>query len=188
MHPVSPTYQVTMENTDLNQAIEMYRRHPRHGFASLYRVLSGRIATFVKRAFGLGADEVADVVHDCFLPWVEEPERMAKVENPRAYLFSTAKYLAIQRRRAEARIAPGDSGSESEETANAGEGHARQTETSLDVAAALDRLPDDQREVVALKIWGDLTFEEIAAVQEVSLNTAASRYRYALQKLKEILA
>ena len=41
------------------------------------------------------------------------------------------------------------------------------------------------KEVVTLKIWGELTFDEIARILDESLNTVASRYRYALQKLKD---
>ena len=50
---------------------------------------------------------------------------------------------------------------------------------------AVDRLPDEQKEVLTLKIWGELTFDEIARTLDMSLNTVASRYRYALQKLKD---
>ncbi|MDR2845004.1 MAG: sigma-70 family RNA polymerase sigma factor [Puniceicoccales bacterium] len=53
---------------------------------------------------------------------------------------------------------------------------------------ALEQLPDAQRQVVALKIWGELTFEEIGQQLDCSPNTAASRYRYALTKLRETLA
>ena len=42
--------------------------------------------------------------------------------------------------------------------------------------------------MVALKIDGGLTFAEIAAVIGISANTAASRYRYALEKLRAALA
>jgi RNA polymerase sigma-70 factor (ECF subfamily) len=56
------------------------------------------------------------------------------------------------------------------------------------LAAAVAALPDAQREVVALKIDAGLTFAEIAAVTGTSLNTAASRYRYALEKLRTALA
>jgi RNA polymerase sigma-70 factor (ECF subfamily) len=48
-------------------------------------------------------------------------------------------------------------------------------------------LPVDQREVVVLKVYQNMTFKEIARVTGASQNTAASRYRYALAKLKEIL-
>jgi RNA polymerase sigma-70 factor (ECF subfamily) len=53
---------------------------------------------------------------------------------------------------------------------------------------ALTTLPAAQREVIALKIDGGLTFAEIAAVIGTSANTAASRYRYALEKLRAALA
>jgi RNA polymerase sigma-70 factor (ECF subfamily) len=41
--------------------------------------------------------------------------------------------------------------------------------------------------VVHLKLWQGLTFEEIAAILEISPNTAASRYRYGLDKLRDRL-
>jgi len=56
------------------------------------------------------------------------------------------------------------------------------------VRAAIALLPEAQREVVALKIDGGLTFAQIARVTNVSLNTAAGRYRYALEKLRATLA
>jgi RNA polymerase sigma-70 factor (ECF subfamily) len=46
------------------------------------------------------------------------------------------------------------------------------------------RLPEEQRQVLVLHLWGGLSFEEIASTLAVSANTAASRYRYALQKLR----
>jgi hypothetical protein len=53
-----------------------------------------------------------------------------------------------------------------------------------DLAAAVARLPAAQREVVSLKIDGGLTFAEIAAVIGTSINTAASRYRYAIENIR----
>ena len=51
---------------------------------------------------------------------------------------------------------------------------------------ALRQLPATQRDVVTLKIWGGLTFAEIAAALDVPANTAASRYRYALEELRKL--
>lgn len=48
-------------------------------------------------------------------------------------------------------------------------------------------LPPEQREVVSLKVDGGLTFAEIAGVLDISANTAASRYRYALERLRAAL-
>jgi RNA polymerase sigma-70 factor (ECF subfamily) len=55
------------------------------------------------------------------------------------------------------------------------------------IEAALRDLPPEQREVLVLKIWGELTFEQIAAQLGLPPNTAASRYRYALAALREVL-
>lgn len=52
---------------------------------------------------------------------------------------------------------------------------------------ALQRIAPEQREVLVLKIWGELTFEQIATELGLSPNTAASRYRYALAALRREL-
>lgn len=56
------------------------------------------------------------------------------------------------------------------------------------IEEAIRRLPPEQREVLVLRIWGELTFEQIAATLGLSSNTAASRYRYALIALRHELA
>jgi len=53
--------------------------------------------------------------------------------------------------------------------------------------AALGELPVEQRAVVHLKLWEGLKFEAIAEALDLSPNTAASRYRYGLDKLRERL-
>ena len=53
-----------------------------------------------------------------------------------------------------------------------------------ELAVALGELPADQRAVVHLKLWEGSTFEEIAGALEIPPNTAASRYRYGLDKLR----
>ena len=52
----------------------------------------------------------------------------------------------------------------------------------------LAALPVEQREAIVLKIWHRLTFEEIGGLLGISPNTAAGRYRYGLQKIKNQLA
>ena len=48
-----------------------------------------------------------------------------------------------------------------------------------------DNLPAEQKEVVFLKVFDGMTFKEIGSVCGVSSNTAASRYRYGIEKLRE---
>lgn len=52
---------------------------------------------------------------------------------------------------------------------------------------ALAQLPANQREVVVLHVYGELTFARIAALLETSPNTIASRFRYAKERLSELL-
>ena len=60
-------------------------------------------------------------------------------------------------------------------------------ESALAIERSMTRLPVEQREVVVLHVWGGLTFSEIGDTLAISANTAASRYRYALGKLREVL-
>jgi RNA polymerase sigma-70 factor (ECF subfamily) len=64
---------------------------------------------------------------------------------------------------------------------------AEKKEASEKVWLALRQLPTEQAEVVVLKIWEELTFQEISWTLEIPMPTAASRYRYAIAKLSEIL-
>ena len=52
---------------------------------------------------------------------------------------------------------------------------------------AMSKLPETYREVITLKMWGGLTFAEIASALGIPANTAASRYRYALQELRKLM-
>lgn len=56
-----------------------------------------------------------------------------------------------------------------------------------DVRKLIDRLPDEQREIILLRHYGDLTFKEIAELTHVSVNTALGRMRYALINLRKLV-
>jgi RNA polymerase sigma-70 factor (ECF subfamily) len=58
-------------------------------------------------------------------------------------------------------------------------------QTGLELQSALRELPEDQREVIVLHVWGEMSFDEAATALGISPNTAASRYRYGLSKLRE---
>ena len=57
----------------------------------------------------------------------------------------------------------------------------------IELERAVKNLPEIYREVVTLKVWGELTFQQIAETVGIPLNTAASRYRYALEHLRAAL-
>ena len=57
----------------------------------------------------------------------------------------------------------------------------------LSLQNALRELPEEQRETMFLRLWSGMTLQEIADATDTPLNTVASRYRYALDKLREHL-
>lgn len=59
-------------------------------------------------------------------------------------------------------------------------------QTLLDVRRLVDALPDNQREVVYMRYYQDLSFKEIAEIVGVSINTALGRMRYALLNMRKI--
>ena len=64
------------------------------------------------------------------------------------------------------------------------EGRTDRHDERLAVEQALRELPPEQREVVHLKVFEGMTFQEIASLTDASINPVASRYRYALDKLR----
>ncbi|MCS6916660.1 MAG: sigma-70 family RNA polymerase sigma factor [Chitinophagales bacterium] len=60
------------------------------------------------------------------------------------------------------------------------------TQSHQAVRELVERLPAEQREVVILRIWADLSFKEIAELTGVSINTALGRMRYALINLRKL--
>ena len=58
---------------------------------------------------------------------------------------------------------------------------------SADVRALVELLPDEQREVVMLRYYSDLSFKEIAEQTGVSINTALGRMRYALINMRKMI-
>lgn len=66
---------------------------------------------------------------------------------------------------------------------------ARTWDAALDVASltsALDHLPRESHEIIVLRIWSELSFEEIATVLDCSISTAHRRYRRALEELRNL--
>lgn len=126
---------------------------------------------------------VRDVLQEVFLRLARDAGPMQRAANPRAYLLRLAHNLAIdtfrRRETRERRESEFASAVALVDASNADDAAFAQA-----AEQALGALPEEQRLVVQLKIWEELTFAEIADVLGISANTAASRYRYALEKLR----
>lgn len=110
---------------------------------------------------------------------------LPQVENERAYLLRIAHRMAIDWLRRHASRERAESAHPQavfavQEDPDAGDFGRR-------VESALHELPPEQRSIAEMRLWHGLTFEQIAQAQQIPLNTAASRFRYALEKLRSLL-
>jgi RNA polymerase sigma-70 factor (ECF subfamily) len=128
-----------------------------------------------------------DILQDVFVKLARGGTRIEPGLLSRSYLFAMAHRAIIDAaRRRESRERRHEAASAEKPGALFQPDPDRElfaTETAL----ALADLPNEQRAVVHLKLWEDFTFEQIAAALEISPNTAASRYRYGLDKMRERL-
>jgi len=126
----------------------------------------------------LGSRALAeDILHQVFIGLLSKAEQPTEA---RPYLFKCVRNCALNMRRNGARMVSLDE----QQWLVKPQG---MMEAGLEVERSLRGLPPEQREVVLMRVWGEMTLEEIATVLDVPANTVASRYRYALAKLREIL-
>jgi len=128
--------------------------------------------------------DAEDVLQDLFATVARKRLLVAKARNIQPYLFRLARNLALNRIKQNRRRRDREQ-------------HAHHWVESVppaprspkldDLEAALSALPEKQRVVIVLKFFQEKSFREIAELLRISENTAASRYRYALQKLKRAL-
>ena len=148
-----------------------------HWCEGLYETHAAQIILY-GRALGLSHSEAEDVVQETFMALMNVPEP----EKPLHYCLRTFRNRALNYKRGLWRRVLREL--ESSRWFERSEG-----ETARERAAmrCLSRLPQEQREVIVLKIWHEHTFEEIARLLDESPNTIAGRYRYGLQKLQKWL-
>jgi RNA polymerase sigma-70 factor (ECF subfamily) len=155
----------------------------RSALTRLYDVAAPRLLRYAETLTQNRAD-AEDAMQSALVKVARKPKQVANADKPWAYLVRVVRNEALRvigRRKPIASLAsllqvwrPVDCPLE-------------QQESREKVQQAVARLPAEQAEVVVLKIWEQFTFAEIAELIHESPNTAASRYRYALEKLSRHL-
>ena len=132
--------------------------------------------------------DTRDLLQELFVKLAQQPDLLRGIRNERAFLIRLAHNAAIDLMR---RGCTRDRTREqfvielASPFARTDDPDERAFRAAL--AEALGELPPEQRAVVHLKLWEEMTFEQIAAGLDIPQNTAASRYRYGLDKLRERL-
>ncbi len=140
---------------------------------------AARLLLFARQQTGC-AHDAEDVLQEALV----ESWRRAGGRPELALVFKTIRRRAIDLGRSNRRRAVRENGQELPELFTALPGEADTVEM---LGKEMMRLPDAQREVLTLKFWGGLTFAEIADTLEIPQGTAASRYRLALESLRQTI-
>ncbi len=152
-------------------------------FAELYDAYAGRVRHYLLVRVG-SAGDADDVLQETFVRLARARRKLANVEDLKAYVIAVAHNEAARamarnsRRRAKQRPLQGD------ELFCCRPGDSDAREAAETVAAALGQLTAELREIVELKTYVELTFQQIAEVTGLPQGTVATRYRTALAKMR----
>ena len=135
------------------------------------------------RQWARSAADAEDIVQEAFVRFWRKQHDVSN----RGLLYATVRSIALDFLRRDSRRAKRETVAMQDVDQTVKPAFEIETDEQPALVAALDLLPAEQREVLTLKIWNELTFAEIASALGISQNTAASRYRYALAALKKNL-
>ena len=147
---------------------------------SLYDEFAPAVHAFALQ-LSRNAEMSKDLLQNVFTRLVRRPR--FTIFNPRSYLLRCTYRAYVDLVRSEASRQRALDAFAREPLA----GFRAEPEDDEQITALLERLallPEDQRAVVHLKIWEQRTFRQVAGILGISANTAASRFRYALDKLR----
>jgi RNA polymerase sigma-70 factor (ECF subfamily) len=170
------------------QRLAAVARGDHESFARVYREFKDELLTVTVHLLGGDRATAEDVVHDVFVTLARKAAEIEIQSSLQSYLITACLNRARDVLRKTYRSEPFTSELDlwpSQEQAVTD--LASSNEDRKRVLTAMNTLPLEQREVVTLKIHSQLTFREISELLEIPSNTAQSRYRYALEKLKALL-
>ena len=126
-----------------------------------------------------------DVLQTIFVKIVRKRHKLAKARCLDAYVYRIARneaYRFISKRKKDKKAQE-----TTESWIKATESNSQSIDLAEQLQAALAQLKQPQREVIIMKIYRQKTFLEISQLLGLSQNTVASRYRYGMEKLRNLL-
>jgi len=129
-----------------------------------------------------------DLVHDVFSSFIQSRQQIRQNGSLKSFLSTCVVNRARDKiRTGKSRAALLEEANFSYTNINEPDQDIIYSEKTWEICRALAQLPYDQREVIVMHLTGDMKFREIAVVQNESINTVKSRYRYGLEKLRALL-
>ena len=131
------------------------------------------------------AAEAEDTLQDLYLRLSKHPSRIADIDELQDYVFRSLSNSCISRLRSRRKFTSIDT----LDTLSSDDLAPKDFEQEFRLIERLmTLLPDEQSEVIRLRIYGERKFSEIATICDIPLTTAKSRFRYGIDKLREALA
>jgi RNA polymerase sigma factor (sigma-70 family) len=162
----------------------------RHGSPdALARVYEKYVDPMLTLAMGLLNHRAAaeDVVQDVFLSFAKSAQDLRSQGSLRSYLATSVLNRVRDSRRRRQRQAARNAELRVPGEAAGPEQAVILAEETARLNQAVAQLPDEQREVVLLRLKANLKFRDIARVQQTSVSTVLGRYRYGLDRLRSLL-
>ncbi|MBN2590196.1 MAG: sigma-70 family RNA polymerase sigma factor [Sedimentisphaerales bacterium] len=164
-----------------------FKHGSRDALARIYNKYEAHLLTLATALLNdISAAE--DIVHDFFVSFAKSGDKLRLDGNLKGYLaISVANrardYMREKQRHSNSR----DRYQTGKLNIKGPDVYAVLDEELRLLTRSLDQLPYDQREILMLYFYSGLKFREIAGMQNLSINTVQSRYRYGLEKLRVLL-
>ena len=168
-----------LKPVDDRKIIERVLKGDTEAFNLLVRQWEKPIYNFIVRMIG-DRDEAMDLCQDAFMKAYRELDTLKDLDRFSSWLYRIAHNTCFSKLRK-------DHGKTFVELDPDQHTSKTRMEERLAVEKALQHLPPDQREVVVLKVYQSLKFEEIAAIQDAPISTVKSRLYMGFEKLRSIL-
>lgn len=193
-----------MEDRVFDRCMERIKQGDKEALKEIYVAYAGFLFHLILGILG-NRENAEDVTSEFFIKLWDIADKYVPGTGHRAWLSRIARNMAIDFLRSHRREIPYDAGEREFEmleasdggkieSGKAGSGYgsegnsrdvtAEEAVSNLTVKEALERLKPAEREIVHLKIIGDMTFEEISTLLEIPMGTVTWRYREAIKKLR----
>lgn len=165
-----------------------FKRGSREAFRLIYEKYADGLLTLAANLLN-EKEDAEDVVQDVFISFVQSVEKFRLRGSLKSYLTTcianrSRDYIRRNKRRQTLML------NQAERTTTSVKSPVQlvvSSEQLQKLSSAMAELPYEQREAIMLRLHGDMRFRQIARLQNISVKTAQSRYRYGLDKLRSIL-
>lgn len=167
-----------MDNKELIDQLALFRKGHEDAFNQIYMTLKIPVYTIAYR-ITYNKELAEDIVQEIFMKLAQNPPPNT-VKKPRAWVFKMTSNLAIDHLRKMK-----DGVEFTEENLSTIHSTKEFSALQLDVEQAIRRLNEQERQIVALRLNGEMTFKEIAEILNQPLGTILWRYQKAIKEIRK---